>query len=42
MGRAFQSAEALVQILMGNEEAVAEWLPDTYRLSRVFENKESN
>lgn len=39
MALAFQSAEALVQLLMGNEKGVSEWLPDCYKLSRVPEIK---
>jgi hypothetical protein len=37
MALTFQSTEALVQLLMGNEKEVDEWLPKCYRLSRVGE-----
>lgn len=35
MALTFQSAEALVQIVLGNEEKVDEWLPKCYKISRV-------
>lgn len=35
MALTFQSAEALVQIIQGNEKKVDEWLPKCYKLSRV-------
>jgi hypothetical protein len=35
MALTFQSAEALVQLLMGKEKEVDEWLPQCYKLSRV-------
>ncbi|KAF8849007.1 FAD dependent oxidoreductase [Acephala macrosclerotiorum] len=35
MAMTFQSAEALVQLLMGREKEVYKWLPANYRLSRV-------
>lgn len=35
MALAFQSAEALVQLLTGKEKQVDEWLPKCYRLLRV-------
>lgn len=39
MALTVQSAEALVQLLMGKEREVDEWLPSCYRLSRVPEIK---
>lgn len=39
MALTFQSAEALVQLLMGKEKEVEKWLPKCYRISRVFEGK---
>lgn len=35
MALTFQSAEALVQLMMGREEEVDRWLPRSYRLERV-------
>jgi hypothetical protein len=35
MALTFESAEALVQIVMGNEKEVDTWLPSCYKLSRV-------
>lgn len=35
MALTYQSAEALVQLLMGKDEEVEKWLPRSYRLSRV-------
>jgi hypothetical protein len=35
MALTFQSAEALVQIMMGNENKIDGWLPKCYKLSRV-------
>jgi len=35
MALAFQSAEALVQLLLGRKKEVHEWLPKCYQLSRV-------
>jgi hypothetical protein len=35
MALTFQSAEALVQLLMRKEKEVDKWLPNCYKLSRV-------
>ncbi|CZR54288.1 uncharacterized protein PAC_04171 [Phialocephala subalpina] len=35
MATTFQSAEALVGLLMGREKEVDKWMPENYRLSRV-------
>lgn len=35
MALTWQSAEALVQLLLGREEEVNKWLPNAYKLSRV-------
>jgi glycine/D-amino acid oxidase-like deaminating enzyme len=35
MALTFQAAEALVQIMLGNEGKVDEWFPKSYKLSRV-------
>ncbi|KAH8801722.1 FAD dependent oxidoreductase superfamily protein [Xylogone sp. PMI_703] len=41
MGLVFEAADALVQILMGRQEEVDTWLPECYKLSRVFERTEA-
>lgn len=38
MALAFQSAEALVKLLLGGEKEVDEWLPKCYRLSRTVQD----
>jgi hypothetical protein len=35
MALTFQSAEALVQLIMGRREEVDEWLPNCYKIERV-------
>lgn len=37
MALTFQSAEAVVQMMMGNEEEVEKWLPKCYRVERIPE-----
>ncbi|KAF4630574.1 hypothetical protein G7Y89_g7563 [Cudoniella acicularis] len=41
MGLTFQSSEAVVQMILGNEKEVNKWLPKCYKLSRVPGIKES-
>jgi hypothetical protein len=35
MALTFQSAEALVQLMMGRQEEVNEWLPNCYKIERI-------
>lgn len=35
MALTFQSAEAVVQMLMGKSEEVDKWLPKAYKLERI-------
>lgn len=37
MALTFESAEALVQLMKGRQEDVNEWLPDCYKIERIFQ-----